>query len=71
MTWPELARRLEGRVVVLEPVEARHEEPLWEAAQDPEVWRITSSDVGARLRAELRRQRRAGVVLFDHQVKRA
>src|SRR5919202_2632244 len=45
--WPELCERLEGRLVVLEPVEARHEEPLWEAAQDPETWRITSTDVGA------------------------
>ena len=43
----QLAETLEGRIVRLEPLEARHEEPLWEAAQDPEVWRITSSDVGA------------------------
>ena len=47
MSWPELAQRLEGRLVVLEPVEPRHEEPLCEAAQDPEVWRLTSSDVAA------------------------
>ena len=45
--WPELCERLDGRLVVLEPVEPRHEEPLWEAAQDPEVWRLTSLDVGA------------------------
>jgi RimJ/RimL family protein N-acetyltransferase len=45
--WPELSRRLEGRLVALEPVEPRHEEPLWQAAQDPAVWRLTSSDVGA------------------------
>lgn len=45
--WPELCERLEGRVVALEPVEPRHEEALWEAAQDPRVWTITSSDVGA------------------------
>ena len=45
--WPELCERLEGRVVVLEPVEPRHEEALWEAAQDPQVWTITSSDVGS------------------------
>jgi RimJ/RimL family protein N-acetyltransferase len=45
--WPELCERLEGRLVVLEPVEPRHEEPLWEAAQDPEIWRLTSLDVGA------------------------
>jgi RimJ/RimL family protein N-acetyltransferase len=45
--WPELRERLEGRLVVLEPVEPRHREPLWEAAQDPETWRITSTDVGS------------------------
>jgi N-acetyltransferase len=45
--WPELSQRLEGRLVALEPVEPRHEEALWEAAQDPEVWRLTSADVGA------------------------
>jgi RimJ/RimL family protein N-acetyltransferase len=45
--WPELCERLEGRVVMLEPVEPRHEEALWEAAQDPAVWTITSSDVGS------------------------
>jgi RimJ/RimL family protein N-acetyltransferase len=45
--WPELSERLEGRLVVLEPVEPRHREPLWEAAQDPETWRLTSADVGA------------------------
>jgi RimJ/RimL family protein N-acetyltransferase len=44
--WPELSERLEGTRVVLEPVEPRHEEALWEAAQDAEVWRLTSADVG-------------------------
>ena len=44
--WPELCERLEGRVVVLEPVEREHEERFWEAAQDPEIWAITSADVG-------------------------
>jgi RimJ/RimL family protein N-acetyltransferase len=34
-----LARPLAGRAVRLEPLEARHEEALWEAAQDPRVWR--------------------------------
>jgi RimJ/RimL family protein N-acetyltransferase len=46
VSWPELAQRLEGRLVVLEPVEPAHKEPLWEAAQDPEIWRLTSADVG-------------------------
>ena len=39
MTWPGLAARLEGRIVVLEPLAPEHEEPLWAAASDPEVWR--------------------------------
>jgi RimJ/RimL family protein N-acetyltransferase len=46
VSWPELATRLEGRLVVLEPVEPAHKQQLWEAAQDPEIWRITSADVG-------------------------
>jgi RimJ/RimL family protein N-acetyltransferase len=44
--WPELSQRLEGRLVVLDPVEPEHEQALWQAAQDPEVWRLTSADVG-------------------------
>jgi RimJ/RimL family protein N-acetyltransferase len=39
MSWPGLAERLEGRLVVLEPVHAEHEHDLREAAADPEVWR--------------------------------
>ena len=39
--WPPtaLTTRLEGRHVVLEPLQARHEEPLFAVAQDDEVWR--------------------------------
>jgi RimJ/RimL family protein N-acetyltransferase len=37
--WQNVARRLAGRLVVLEPLEPRHEEGLWEAASDPEIWR--------------------------------
>jgi len=37
--WEELAVRLEGRAVVLEPLRLDHEQGLWEVAQDPEVWR--------------------------------
>jgi N-acetyltransferase len=36
--WTRLAERLEGRVVVLEPLAPEHESGLWEAAQDPEIW---------------------------------
>ena len=32
--------RLEGRVVVLEPLAPQHEEGLWQAANDGEVWRF-------------------------------
>ena len=37
--WENLSRRLEGSLVVLEPLEARHEGGLFRAAQDPEIWR--------------------------------
>jgi N-acetyltransferase len=33
-----LTARLEGGLVVLEPLEERHGEELWEAAQDPRIW---------------------------------
>jgi N-acetyltransferase len=39
VTWEGLAQRLEGRIVVVEPLTATHEEGLWRAASDPEVWR--------------------------------
>jgi N-acetyltransferase len=37
--WDELSTRLKGEIVTLEPLEARHEEGLWAAAQHPEIWR--------------------------------
>jgi N-acetyltransferase len=33
-----LTTRLEGSIVVLEPLSEEHEEGLWEAAQAPEIW---------------------------------
>ena len=42
MSWNGLARRLEGRMIVLEPVVESHEEELFAAAQDPDVWRWMS-----------------------------
>ena len=36
--WDELTARLEGQVVVLEPLAALHEQALFEAAQHPEIW---------------------------------
>jgi N-acetyltransferase len=37
--WDELSTRLEGEIVVLEPLEARHEEGLSLAAQHADIWR--------------------------------
>jgi RimJ/RimL family protein N-acetyltransferase len=34
-----LAVRLEGDLVLLEPIELGHAEDLWQAAQAPEIWR--------------------------------
>jgi RimJ/RimL family protein N-acetyltransferase len=34
----ELTTRLEGQIVVLEPLAAHHEEGLFAAAQHPEIW---------------------------------
>ncbi|HVO53612.1 MAG TPA: GNAT family N-acetyltransferase [Solirubrobacterales bacterium] len=34
----KLASRLEGELVVLEPLREDHAEELWEAAQAPEIW---------------------------------
>ncbi len=45
MTWPGLAERLEGRLVVLEPLAPEHEKGLREAAADPEIWRWTRLDL--------------------------
>ena len=39
MTWEGVAQRLEGRIVVVEPLAERHETGLWHAASDSEVWR--------------------------------
>ncbi len=45
MSWPGLADRLEGELIVLEPVSPEHEEGLRQAAQDPEIWRWTRLDL--------------------------
>jgi RimJ/RimL family protein N-acetyltransferase len=39
--------KLEGRLVVLEPLAPEHETPLREAAQDAEIWRFGMDDFGA------------------------
>jgi RimJ/RimL family protein N-acetyltransferase len=40
--WEDASTRLTGRVVVLEPLGPEHEEGLYAAAADPEVWRWLS-----------------------------
>ena len=42
--WQELARRLEGRLIVLEPIREEHREPLRAAAADPAIWRWMQVD---------------------------
>ena len=37
--WHGLMRRLEGEVVVLEPLELRHAADLYDASRDEAVWR--------------------------------
>ncbi len=44
MSWPELSRRLEGRLVSLEPLTAEHEAPLREAGDDAVVWKWMQLD---------------------------
>jgi RimJ/RimL family protein N-acetyltransferase len=39
--WPGLTRRLDGQLVVLEPIDARHEEGLWLASRHSEMWTWT------------------------------
>jgi N-acetyltransferase len=42
--WQKLTERLEGRLIVLEPIRAEHEEGLRTAAADPIVWRWMQVD---------------------------
>ena len=39
MSWEGIAPRLEGEIVIVEPLAPGHEEGLWQAAYDPKVWR--------------------------------
>jgi N-acetyltransferase len=53
--FESLADRLEGRIVVLEPLEARHEEGLRTAAGDERIWRwMLTRDVEAWIAEALR-----------------
>jgi RimJ/RimL family protein N-acetyltransferase len=47
VAWPGARARLEGSLVVLEPLEPRHADELWEAARDGDVWRWMSVDASA------------------------
>ncbi|HYM64510.1 MAG TPA: GNAT family N-acetyltransferase, partial [Gaiellaceae bacterium] len=48
MSFENLSTRLEGRLVVLEPLTPAHEEGLARAADDAEVWRWTNRVIGGR-----------------------
>jgi RimJ/RimL family protein N-acetyltransferase len=42
--WEALTQRLEGRLILLEPIKTEHEGGLREAASDPVVWRWMQLD---------------------------
>jgi len=42
--WPGLSQRLEGRLVVMEPLVEEHREPRGQAGQEPGVWRWMLGD---------------------------
>ncbi len=42
-SWQPLTERLEGELVVVEPLAAEHEEALFEAGRDREVWAYLSA----------------------------
>jgi RimJ/RimL family protein N-acetyltransferase len=46
--WPELSTRLEGRLIVLEPLTADHQEPLRDAGANEVVWRWMQVDGSTR-----------------------
>jgi RimJ/RimL family protein N-acetyltransferase len=44
--WENVARRLEGSLVILEPLKPHHEQDLFQVAQDPTIWRYIPFDAG-------------------------
>src|SRR5215204_7156462 len=44
--WENIACRLEGSLVVLEPLNRSHEQGLFEVARDPRIWRYIPFDAG-------------------------
>jgi RimJ/RimL family protein N-acetyltransferase len=47
VAWGNLAERLEGRIVILEPLAREHEEAMSDAAADPRIWRWMITDAGS------------------------
>lgn len=44
--WKDISQRLEGSIVILEPLSASHEEPLFVAAGDERIWQWMPSNSG-------------------------
>jgi RimJ/RimL family protein N-acetyltransferase len=44
--WPNLSTRLEGRIVVLEPLGPSHADGLWAVAQTAEIWDWMPARIG-------------------------
>jgi RimJ/RimL family protein N-acetyltransferase len=66
--------KLEGRLVVLEPLASEHEAPLREAAQDAAIWRFGMDDFGAKFELwweSARSEQEAGTQIPFATVERA
>lgn len=59
---------LEGRFIDLVPLDPTHLEPLWDEAQEPEIWRWTINDPYPSL--EVYRSRHFEPMLADHEAGR-
>ena len=44
--WENVTRRLEGSLVVLEPLKPSHEQGLFEVARDPRIWQYLPFETG-------------------------
>jgi N-acetyltransferase len=44
--WENVTRRLEGSLVVLEPLKPSHEQGLFEVARDPRIWQSLPFETG-------------------------
>jgi len=67
VSWERIAPRLEGEIVVVEPLAPAHEDGLWQAASDPQIWRwmpvnaIESRETFAEWFAEAQERTAAGL----------